>query len=87
MSNFRWFNASAPYVNLPGGRRFRAWNLFRRVSQDGRWWGVGLGQVGGRHLALIARTSGYPEREVWDAGLLFVKLDEVRRLIRRMKTR
>jgi hypothetical protein len=90
MINPRWFNVSAPYwrVTLPGRddrTGVRLWNLFRRVSTDGHWWGVGLLQVGQRHLFLIGRTSGYPESEVWTGGLLFADLRDLQRLRHRLK--
>lgn len=75
-SNRRWFNVSAPMWRLPipGNERrtVRLWNAWRRLSNDGRWWGVGLLQIGRRHLLYVGRTQGYPEREVWDWSVLFL---------------
>ena len=74
-TNARWFNVGAPTwrPTLPGrGRQtVKLWNLWRRYSADGRWWGVGLLQVGRRHLLYVGRTQGYPEREVWSWSVLF----------------
>ncbi len=66
-----WFNLSAPMVKV-GQRYVRLWNLFNRRSTDGHWWGVGLVQIGTRHLAFVGREQGYPEREVWAWSFLFL---------------
>ena len=68
-----WFNASAPVWRV-NGRMVRLWNLFKRRSTDGHWWGVGLLQIDSRSLLFVGRTQGYPEREVWDVSLLFVRV-------------
>jgi hypothetical protein len=71
--SLRWFNASAPMWRH-GGRMVRLWTLFNRRSTEGHWWGLGLVQVGNRHLVLVSRTQGYPEREVWAVQLGFLRL-------------
>lgn len=68
-----WFNASAKPL-LIKGRSVRLWNLFKRRSTEGHWWGVGLLQVGTRHLLFLGRVQGYPEREVWACDLCFLRL-------------
>lgn len=67
----RWFNISAPLWRIKG-QPVRLWNLFRRYSTEGHWWGVGLLQVGNRHLLFVGRVQGYPEREVWSLSALFL---------------
>lgn len=71
--SLHWFNASAPTISVKG-RIVRPWTLFKRRSSAGRWWGLGLLQIGTRHLLLIARTQGYPEREVWSVQVGFLRL-------------
>ena len=51
-----WFNVSAPAFRSPIGR-VRLWNLFRRVSTDGTWWGFGLLQIGSRHLLYVGEQG------------------------------
>jgi len=71
--DWHWFNASAPTWRVRG-RVVRLWTLFKRRSNAGHWWGLGLVQIEGRHLLLVARTQGYPEREVWSIYLGFLRL-------------
>jgi len=77
MPDLRWFDASAPHWLIPAPHRsgkftLRLWNLWRRYSREGHWWGFGILQIGRRHLFYLGRTPGYPEREVWAWGLLFL---------------
>lgn len=51
-SNWRWFNWSPPFFRV-GGRPVKLWNIFNRCSTEGHWWGVGVLQVGHRHLFFI----------------------------------
>jgi hypothetical protein len=66
-----WFNVSAPAFRV-GRHRVRLWNLFRRRSTAGRWWGVGLLQIDNRHLLFLGRTQGNPRREVWALSVGFL---------------
>lgn len=61
-SNIRWFNLSAPRwtVRVLGHRvSVRLWNVFNRVSTEGHWWGVGVIQIGRRHLMYIDSAGVY----------------------------
>jgi hypothetical protein len=58
--NWRWFNWSSPMIGLgQSGRRayVRLWNLFNRCSADGHWWGLGILQIGNRHLFCVAHSG------------------------------
>jgi hypothetical protein len=51
-----WFSLSGPIVMLytPWGSLFlRLWNAFNKVSTEGHYWGVGLLQIGHRHLFAV----------------------------------
>lgn len=57
-----WFNVSGPYavVRLPRQRAIYvcAWNLFNRRTADGEhYWGIGLMQIGHRHLCYIGHSG------------------------------
>ena len=48
-----WFNIGSPVFTIKG-RYVRLWNCFNRRTSDGdHWWGVGLLQVGNRHLVFV----------------------------------
>lgn len=52
-AKFRWFNIGSPVVRIKG-RNVRLWNLFNRHTSEGdHWWGVGIIQIGNRHLAFV----------------------------------
>lgn len=55
--NVRWFNASSPFFGKTMFGKYvfvRLWNLFNRRTKDGEhFWGIGVLQVGNRHLAYI----------------------------------
>lgn len=51
-----WFNWSAPVWRI-GRTRVRLWNLFNRRSTQGHWWGVGLLQIGKRHLLFVGHDG------------------------------
>jgi hypothetical protein len=56
--NWKWFNISSPmWVHVFGIRwpyTIRLWNLFNRYPSTGEhWWGVGILQLGQRHLFYI----------------------------------
>lgn len=68
-----WFNVSAPMLKVCD-RYVRLWDLFKRRSASGHWWGIGIVQIGSRHLFFIGRVQGYPAREVWALSLLFLRL-------------
>lgn len=59
--SWSWFNVSAPMwiVGWFRGHQvtLRLWNLFNRVSSEGHSWGVGLLQVGRRHLFYIGKRG------------------------------
>lgn len=72
MRKLKWFNVSAPMWLLPVRWRHWVdavvlWNLFNRVSVDGHWWGVGVLQLGHRHLAYVGHT-GFCLGFVWLVG-------------------
>lgn len=61
-STWRWFNISGPcfIVRLPHARVtfIHVWTLFNRHTADGEhWWGVGVLQVGKRHLFYIGHSG------------------------------
>jgi hypothetical protein len=72
-----WFNLSSPHWMIPAPHRagkmtIRLWNLHRRHSKnDGRWWGVGVLQIGRRHLAYIGRVDDR-EGSRWQFCLFFL---------------
>jgi len=48
-----WFNLSAPPFRV-AGRRIRLWIIFNRVPRAStHWWGIGLLQIGNRHLLYV----------------------------------
>ena len=56
--DLRWFNLGAPVirVRIPGRFfpvRIKLWNLFRNCSNYGHQWGIGLLQIGKRHLFFV----------------------------------
>ncbi|MGH2352516.1 MAG: hypothetical protein ACRDI2_23790 [Chloroflexota bacterium] len=51
-----WCNLSAPWLRV-GRLRIRLWNLFNRRSTEGHWWGVGLLQIGQRHLLFVGHCG------------------------------
>lgn len=63
LSGFRWFNLSAPlwlffYRRRPGALAVQFWTLFNHRCTDGaHYWGVGLLQIGHRHLFCIAHSG------------------------------
>lgn len=56
---WRWFNVSGPCFKI--GRRARLvwlWNAFNRHTADGaHWWGIGVLQVGNRHLFYVGHNG------------------------------
>jgi len=50
--HWQWFNLSTPRWRI-GRTGVRLFQVFNRVSTDGHWWGIGLLQVGKRHLLFI----------------------------------
>jgi len=65
-----WFNVGAKPLTVRGNTVV-LWEMFKRRSTDGHWWGVGLLHVNRRSLFFVGRVQGYPEREVWSVCLLF----------------
>lgn len=58
MIDLRWYNAGAPWLRVPGTKfSLRLWNLFNRRSTDGHFWGVGIVQVGSRHLLYVGHSG------------------------------
>ena len=57
----RWFNVSGPCFKLAWRRRVNflwLWNCFNRRTADGdHWWGVGVLQVGHRHLLYMGHSG------------------------------
>lgn len=47
-----WFNWGAPAFRV-AGRRIVLWNGFNRLSTQGHWWGLGVLQIGNRHLLYV----------------------------------
>ena len=61
-----WFNLGSSFIKL-GGENIKLWNFFNRLSTQDTWWGVGLLQIGTRHL-LFAGHSGVCVGFVWIFG-------------------
>jgi hypothetical protein len=60
ISMIKWFNFSSPYFSktIYGKYLFiRLWNFFNRVSKDGHFWGIGLLQIGNRHLIYVGHSG------------------------------
>lgn len=54
---WRWFNIGGPRITI-AGHSVRLWNCFNRHTNDGEhWWGVGVIQVGRRHLFCLAHSG------------------------------
>lgn len=61
-SGWRWFNLSGPTFII---RRYPArpifiwpWGCFNRHAADGdHWWGVGIVQIGNRHLFYVGHSG------------------------------
>lgn len=55
--NRRWFNLSPDFIHwqLLSKRMplIKWWNLFNKHSTWGHFWGIGLLQIGGRHLLYV----------------------------------
>ena len=58
-NEMNWFNASCPSMKL-GSLHIRLWNVFNRRAAAGHWWGVGLLQIGKRHLFYVGDSGVYP---------------------------
>lgn len=60
-STARWFDIGGPCFKLNYGRRVRfvwLWNLFNRHTADGdHWWGIGVFQIGNRHLFYVGHNG------------------------------
>ena len=56
LSSMRWFNWDAPRLSILG-RNVWFWVLFNRHSTEGHWWGVGILQVGRRHLLFVGHCG------------------------------
>lgn len=56
MLDFNWFNVSSKMHRI-NNKHLRLWNLFHRDSKDGRYWGVGILQIGQRHLFYISYNA------------------------------
>jgi hypothetical protein len=53
-----WFNLGGPCVKV--GKRpifVWLWNAFNRVTDADHWWGVGVMQIGRRHLCYIGHNG------------------------------
>lgn len=76
----RWFNVSAPVLRIgkSGHKRFVwLWTCHRRYATDYNQWGVGLLQIGNRHMAYIGHIheypyDDYPASRYWQWSFLFV---------------
>lgn len=55
--DLKWFNASVQF--RIGKTPIKPYNLFNRRSSDGHFWGIGLLQIGARHLAYIGYDRAY----------------------------
>lgn len=52
-----WFNLGGPCFKV-GTRLVWLWNAFNRHTADGdHWWGVGLLQIGNRHLLYVGHNG------------------------------
>jgi hypothetical protein len=52
--SLRWFNLSAPHWLIAHRVTVCPWNIFNRRTSDGdHFWGVGILQIGNRHLFAV----------------------------------
>ncbi len=56
--DLNWFNGSPPWLSI-GRLRIRLWNIHHRRAVEGHWWGVGLLQIGNRHLCYVGDAGIY----------------------------
>lgn len=57
MTRLHWFNAGSPRLKI-AGRNVWLWNLFNRHTSDGdHWWGIGVLQIGQRHLLFVGHCG------------------------------
>ena len=58
MIDLEWFNANAGFRKSKiFGQHWKFFNLFRRVNANMNIWGVGLLQIGNRHLFYIGSNA------------------------------
>ncbi len=55
--DINWFNLNPDFKRKVFGKNFKWFNCFRRVSNDGTYWGIGIIQIGKRHLLYIGYTG------------------------------
>ena len=57
--NLEWFNVSSRAFKV-GSVYCKVFNCFNRVNADDEgihWWGIGIGQIGNRHLFYIGHSG------------------------------
>jgi hypothetical protein len=54
--NLQWFNASPEFIKI-WKHNFKLFNLFNHRAKCGHYWGVGIIQVGQRHLFYIGDSG------------------------------
>ena len=70
--SFRWFNLSPGSIRVLG-KPVRFWNVFNRHCKGGeRFWGVGLLQIGNRHLFFLGHFKYYDGSEHTSFCLFFL---------------
>lgn len=52
-----WFNLAISARIF--GRRILPWNAFNRRSAEGHFWGLGILQIGRRHLAYVGHDQAW----------------------------
>lgn len=56
--DFNWFNLNPEFNGKVFGRNFKWFNCFRRLVEGNTlYWGIGLLQIGKRHLFYIGQSS------------------------------
>ena len=73
MSDLLWFNAGTRFYRFRG-KNWKPYNLFIRCGLGN--WGVGLLQVGRRHLLYVGRSDG--QVKVWLGFVCIWKIGEMR---------
>ena len=56
--NLHWFNLHPEFI-YTFGARWKLFNAFNRVSEDGHFWGFGILQIYGRHLLYVGHDQAW----------------------------
>ena len=55
--DINWFNFNPKFQGKVFGKNFKWFNCFRRKTTEGLFWGIGLLQIGNRHLLYIGQSG------------------------------